>query len=85
MKYTVHLTRTAEKQLKKLHKQIQTKVAAVLLSLQIDPWPYGSKKLSGMESTFRIRVGDYRVIYEIQKNDVIVTVLKIGNRKDVYR
>lgn len=85
MKYLVQLTRTAEKQLKRLPKQIQTKVAAVLLSLQIDPWPYGSKKLSGFDSTFRIRVGDYRVIYEVQKNEVIVTVLKIGNRKDVYR
>lgn len=85
MKYSVHLTRTAEKQLKKLPKQFQTKVAAVLLSLQIDPWPYGSKKLSGFESTFRLRVGEYRIIYEVQKKEVIVTVLKIGNRKDIYR
>lgn len=82
--YKVLITRTAEKQLKKLPKKIQLKIAAVIFSLEIDPQPYGTKKLTGYDSCYRIRVGNYRIIYEIDGKQVIITVLKVGHRKDIY-
>lgn len=85
MNYRVVLTSTAEKQLKKLPKSIQSKIAGILVSFEIEPKPFGCKKLTGFESTYRYRVGDYRIIYEIINKQVIVTVLKIAHRKDVYR
>ena len=84
MSYKVFLTRTAEKQLKRLPAEAQRKIAAVVVSLEIDPRPYGSIKLSGQDYSYRIRVGDYRIIYDIIDKEVTVTVLKIGHRKDIY-
>jgi len=83
--YNVLISRTAEKQLKKLSAGVQRKIAAVIVSLGIEPRPYGSKKLSGSMSTYRVRVGDYRVIYDIHNRDITVTVLKLGYRKDIYK
>jgi len=85
MRYAVEISRTAEKQLKRVPAAMQRRIAAVLLSFEIEPRPLGCKKLSGFESTYRARVGDYRIIYEIHDTIVRVNVLKIGNRKDVYR
>ena len=83
--YRVLISRTAEKQLKKLPGDIQKKISAVIVSLGIEPRPFGSKKLSASVSTYRIRSGDYRIIYEIYDREVIVSVLKIGHRKDIYK
>ena len=85
MSYQVFISRTAEKQLKKLSANLQRKIAAVILSFEIEPRPFGSKKLSGRDDTYRVRVGNYRIIYDIVERKVIVTVLKIGHRKDIYR
>ena len=85
MIYQVLISRSAEKQLKKLPLEAQRKVAAVIVSLGIEPRPYGCKKLSGTEDSYRVRVGDYRIIYDISERKVLVTVLKIGHRRDVYR
>ena len=83
--YQVLISRSAEKQLKKLPVDAQRKVAAVILSLGIEPRPYGCKKLAGTADSYRVRVGDYRVIYDITEHKVTVTVLKIGHRRDIYR
>ena len=85
MKYTVLIANTAERQLKKLPAHIRQKVVAVIVALGFDPHPYGSKKLSGYEASYRVRVGDYRVIYEIERSEVTVTILKLGHRKEIYR
>jgi mRNA interferase RelE/StbE len=55
-----------------------------IYSLEIAPRPSGCKKLKGGEGLYRIRVGDYRVIYEIEDAKLVVVVVKIGNRKDIY-
>jgi mRNA interferase RelE/StbE len=60
--YQVLITRSAEKQLKKLSPQVQRKVAAVIMSLAIELRPYGSKKPTGTVGSYRARVGDYRVL-----------------------
>ena len=83
--YQVLIARSAEKQLNKLPPQFQRKVAAVIMSLSIEPRPYGSKKLTGTAGSYRVRVGEYRVIYDIYERTVVVSVLKIGHRKDIYR
>jgi mRNA interferase RelE/StbE len=83
--YQVLIARSAEKQLKKLLPQVQRKIAAVIMSLAIEPRPYGSKKLTGTVSSYRVRVGDYRVIYDIYEREIVVSVLKIGHRRDIYR
>jgi mRNA interferase RelE/StbE len=83
--YQVLISRSAERQLKKLSPQAQRKVAAVIMSLAVDPRPYGSKKLSGTMCSYRIRIGDYRAIYDIYEREVVVSVLKVGHRRDVYR
>ena len=83
--YKVVITRTAEKQLKQIPRLHQTRLVAVIQSFEIEPRPFGCKKLSGTDSTYRVRVGDYRVIYEIDGKEVTVTVLKIGHRREIYR
>lgn len=83
--YKVLISKTAERQLKKLPIDPKRKIAALISSLSIEPRPFGAKKLSGMEHTYRIRAGDYRIIYDIFDREVIVSVLKVGHRKDIYR
>ena len=83
--YQVLISRTAERQLKKLSAENQRKIAAIIVSLEIEPRPFGCKKLSGSISTYRCRVGDYRIIYDVYDKEVIVKVLKVGHRKEIYR
>jgi mRNA interferase RelE/StbE len=54
-------------------------------SLAENPRPFGSEKLQGQENTYRVRQGDYRIVYDIDDSTATVVVLKIKNRKDVYR
>lgn len=56
-----------------------------MLQLADDPYPRGARKLLGFDDVFRIRVGRYRVLYSVSKATVIVVVLKIGHRRDVYQ
>ncbi|HHT9135036.1 MAG TPA: type II toxin-antitoxin system RelE family toxin [Candidatus Avalokitesvara rifleensis] len=88
MTYRIEFTAKARRQLKDLSKadrhamgRIKTRIDA----LANNPRPPDVKKLSGTESLYRIRVGDYRIIYEIQDRVLVVLVVKIGRRGDVYR
>lgn len=84
-RYSVAISRTAEKQLRKLAAQDRRRIARAMVSLGVDPHPPGSRKLSGYDDVFRIRVGVFRIIYSINGRKLIVIILKIGHRKDVYR
>jgi mRNA interferase RelE/StbE len=84
-RYSVAISRTAEKQLKKLPRADQHRMARALTALGDDPHPAGSRKLTGFDDVFRLRVGRYRVIYSVEGRRLLVIVLKIGHRKDVYR
>jgi mRNA interferase RelE/StbE len=84
MKYTVLIERYAQKQIMKLDKKIIPVIKAAIADLADNPRPYGYKKLKG-EDAYRIRVGDYRVIYEINDDKIIVTVVSVGHRKDIYK
>ena len=84
-RYSVEISRTAEKQLRRLDAHDRRQVAHALLGLADDPHPPGSRKLSGYRDVFRVRVGVFRVLYSIEGSNLIVIILKVGHRKDVYR
>jgi mRNA interferase RelE/StbE len=83
--YRVKISSTAEKALKKIPKKQISKIIEVIQMLAIQPYPKGCRKLSGEETIFRVRHGNYRIIYEVIDNELIILVLKIGHRKDIYR
>jgi len=85
MAYEVRLKPSAERALRKLPREIQRRVAKRLDSLADDPRPPGCEKLAGDDRLFRVRAGDYRVVYEVSDDDLIVLVVTIGHRSDVYR
>ena len=82
-KYTVTLTKGAAKQLDKLSDAISTPILKSIESLAFNPRSHGCKKLKGREG-YRIRIGDYRVIYTIFDKVLLVEVIDVGNRKDIY-
>lgn len=85
MTYTVEISPAAQRQIKKLTESIQLQIIEELSKLEIDPRPVGVQKMSGEENLYRIRVGDYRILYEISDRVLLVVVVKVGNRRDVYR
>lgn len=82
--YTVVLTQTAEKELRRLPSKVIEKIVAVLKSLEENPRPAGCKKLKGYKDIRRIQVGDYRLIYAIEDVIMLVDVREIKHRKDIY-
>ena len=84
MTYTLEILRAAQRQLARLEPQSRNRIVAAIRGLSQDPRPPGSKKLSGRPA-WRIRVGDYRVIYEIADARLLVFVVAIGHRKEIYR
>ena len=83
--YKITIKKTANKELESLPNKIAAKIAQVVYSLSNDPRPQGCKKLKGTyEPLWRIRIGDYRVIYIIDDAIKIVDIQKVGHRKDIY-
>ncbi len=82
---SIEISRTAEKQLKKLNRDNQRRVVKAIVALAEDPLPQGSRKLAGYDDVFRIRVGPYRVLYSVSGKKLVIIMLKLGHRKDVYR
>jgi mRNA interferase RelE/StbE len=85
MPYRVEIAPRAAKQLRALSRQAQQRITAALEKLQDDPRPSGYRQLSGGEGFYRIRVGDYRVIYTIEDDILLVLIVKVGVRGDIYR
>ena len=83
MTYQVVLTPLATKQIEKLPQNIQPRIRAKIRDLADNPRPSGVKKLKS-SIKYRVRVGDYRIVYEIQDDVLVVTVVRVGHRKDVY-
>lgn len=84
MKYTVELTKSAEKDVLSLPIKEQVRIGRALKGLESNPRPHGVKKLKGEENLYRIRIGRYRAIYTIQDHILLVVVFDIGHRKDIY-
>jgi mRNA interferase RelE/StbE len=82
--YAVGYTPRAVRMLKKLPSFIQPHLHIAIESLAQNPRPQGCRKLTGQE-LWRIRVGSYRIVYQIEDDRLLVLVIKIGHRKDIYR
>lgn len=85
MTYEVHISPAARKSLKKIDPIYLKKIMARIDFLEIDPRHHGSIKLSGEENSYRSRVGRYRIIYKIYDEKVLVFVVDVDHRKDIYR
>ena len=83
--YEVEVSRTAEKQLRKLARDDQERVVRRVLLLAEDPFPPGTRKLTGYDDVYRVRVGRYRILYSVSRRRLVIVILKIGHRKDAYR
>ena len=81
--YEVRLLVTARRQLLRVPGRIRSRIGNAIRALAADPRPPGCNKLTGGADYFRIRVGDYRVLYEVRDRDVLVLVIKIGHRREV--
>lgn len=85
MAYRVELNKAAQRDLRRLSPQLQDRITPRIYALADDPRPPGAKKLAGQKERWRVRVGDYRVIYEIHGAILLVLVVTIGHRREVYR
>ncbi|MFO0828728.1 MAG: type II toxin-antitoxin system RelE/ParE family toxin [Phycisphaerales bacterium] len=66
-------------------KQDRQRIVTAIRGLAEQPRPVGCEKLAGADDLYRIRIGDYRVVYEILDAELVITVVKVGHRRDVYR
>ena len=80
-RYKLEITTTAERQLKKLPRQDRRRLAQAILALADDPHPHGAKKLKGYADVLRVRVGTYRILYSVAKQELVIIILKLGHRR----
>ena len=85
MAYGLVLTRAARKDLDALPREILERADAMILALADNPRPFGWEKLQGFENLYRIRVGKFRILYEIDKGASTVTIARVAHRREVYR
>lgn len=85
MSYRIEFYKGASKQFRKLPLNIQKRIQAKIDELAIEPRPNGVKKLQGDDNLYRIRVGDYRIVYEIKDDVLLIIVIKIKHRSEVYK
>jgi len=85
IKYEITFAKRVEKQITKLPQKDQVSIIRAITKLGKNPRPKGSKKLIGEENTYRIRQGNYRVVYDILDDKLVILVLRVRHRKDAYR
>ena len=83
--YEIQFKTSAAKEFRKLPIEIKIRLQKAINALQIEPRPPGMKKLAGEDDLYRIRVGDYRVIYKIDDAVLLITVMRIRHRREVYQ
>jgi mRNA interferase RelE/StbE len=85
MAYTVSITASAAKDIRALAADVKRRVGRTIDALADNPRPHGVEKLSGEENIYRIRVGDYRILYLIADRQLIILVIRVRHRREVYR
>ena len=85
MKYSIEVLPRAIKELEKIPDPLYRRIVSIIDNLKYVPRPVSTLKLKGYESRWRIRVGDYRILYEIDNMNRIITITKVGHRKDIYK
>src|SRR5829696_4499800 len=83
--YSIEWKRSAAKELRQLPREVMVRVLRAVEGLRINPFHAGVRKLSGAEHTYRIREGSYRIIYSVHTSKLVVEVIRVGHRRDVYR
>lgn len=83
--YRLEWRPATKKDLRGLPQQDVRRIVEAVEQLAENPFPHGCTKLSGSDHAYRIRIGDYRVVYEISKGILLVTIIRIAHRRDVYR
>jgi mRNA interferase RelE/StbE len=83
--YTVRFLKTAAREFASLPKNRQTQLAGRIDGLKQDLFPPGVRKLEGEDRLYRLRVGDYRILFEVDDNAKVVTITKVALRRDAYR
>jgi mRNA interferase RelE/StbE len=82
--YRIEFARAARKALATIQATHAERIRDSIDALAADPFPVGYRKLIGAEAKYRIRVGDYRVIYGVENQELVILVIRIGHRKDIY-
>ena len=85
MRYRVEITKRAERQFDSLPREAQVRVNKLFDVLAEDPRSHGAVKMEGHADLYRMRTGDWRVVYEIRDNVLLVLVVAVGHRREVYR
>ena len=83
--YRVEISKSAAKDLRGIDRKWIARIVATIEMLESDARPSGCKKLVGSDHTYRLRIGDYRVVYDIHDDTLIVLIVRIRHRRDVYR
>jgi mRNA interferase RelE/StbE len=85
MSHRIEVSPAAARQLKKIDRRVLPQIAAKIDALATEPRPQGYEKLSGYDDLYRVRVGDYRIVYGVEDQLVLIVVLKVANRAEVYQ
>jgi mRNA interferase RelE/StbE len=85
LNYSISYKKSVDKDLRSLPSAVRTKIISKIQMLSTAPRPEGSTKLHGAINLYRIRHSDYRIIYQIKDYELIIIVIKVGHRKEVYR
>ena len=84
VKYSLKIKKSAAKELAKIPPPDLRRIIDKIKNLSIDPRPVGSQKLANFE-LYRVRQGDYRIVYSINDMEIIIEIIKIGHRRDIYK
>jgi mRNA interferase RelE/StbE len=83
--YRIEWKRSALRELRQISNEVIPRIIHSVEQLSSDPFPTGVRKIAGAEHTYRIRIGDYRVIYSVIEDHLLIEIVRVGHRKDVYR
>ncbi|NWK55202.1 type II toxin-antitoxin system RelE/ParE family toxin [Verrucomicrobiaceae bacterium N1E253] len=83
--FPIKWRKSTKKDLRRISQVEVSKIVAAVSSLSDDPRPEGCKKMQGSDCAYRIRVGDYRVIYEVYEDQIIIEIIRVRHRREVYR
>ena len=83
--FQIEWKNSALRELTRLDRKIIPRVISAVESLSTDPFPSGVRKLQGSDNTYRVRVGQYRIVYEIFQAKIVIVIIRVRHRKDAYR
>jgi len=83
--YKVEIKKSAQKEIRKLPQSVRMKIIQKINKLYSEPMPVGAEKIKGYDNRYRLRQGDYRILYSIFKDRLVIMIVRVQHRKDVYK